>query len=53
MAQIREQIYDSQISHELFPEEQNGSRKRTRGTGKLLYIDQHILKESKNYMKKM
>ena len=33
------------MSRGLFPEEQKGCRKRTRGTGYLLSIDQHILKE--------
>ena len=34
------------ITHRLFPEKQKGCHKRNRGTGELLYIDQHILKES-------
>ena len=42
-AQIKEEIY-SLISRRLFSEEENGCRKGTRGTGELLYIDQHILK---------
>ena len=45
-AQIRK-IYYSLISHELFLEKQNGWHKETRRRGELLYIDQHILKESK------
>ena len=43
-AQIREDIYDSLISRGVFSEEQKGCRKGSRGTGDLLYIDQHILK---------
>ena len=46
-AQIREEIYNSLISRGLFPEEQKGCRKGTRGTGELLYIAQHNLNESK------
>ena len=46
-AQIREEIYYSLTSHRLFPEEQKGCRRGSRGTGELLYIDQHILNESK------
>ena len=46
-AQIREGIYDSLISCGLFPEEQKGCCKWTRGTGELLYIDQHVLMDSK------
>ena len=52
-AQIREEIYYSLISHELFPEEQKGCHKGTRGTGELLYIDQHIFNESKMRWKNM
>ena len=46
-AQIREKIYNSLTSRRLFPEEQKGCRKGSRGTAELLYIDQHILNESK------
>ena len=46
-AQIREEIYFSLTSLGVFLEEQKGCRKRHRGTGELLYIDQHILNESK------
>ena len=45
------QIYDSLISRKLFPEEQKGCHKGTRGMGDLLYIDQHTLKESKTRRK--
>ena len=45
--QIREEIYDSLMSCGFFPEDQKGCLKWTRGRGELLYIDQHILKESK------
>ena len=37
----------------MFPEEQKGCRKGTRGTGELLYIGQHILKESKTRRKNL
>ena len=47
-AQIKEEIYYSLISRRLFPDEQKGYRKRSRGTAELLYIDQHIINESKN-----
>ena len=50
-AQIREEIYNSLISCVLFPEEQKRSRKWIRGTGKLKYIDQLILKEGKTRRK--
>ena len=46
-AHIREGIYYSLTSCRLFPEEQKGCHKGCRGTGELLYIDQHILNESK------
>ena len=64
-AQIREEVYYSLISHGIFPEEQKGYRKRTRGkggllyidhiyfTGGLLYIDQYILNESKTRRKNL
>ena len=45
--QIREEIYYLLTSHGLFPEEQKRCRKGSRGTAELLYIDQHILNESK------
>ena len=47
-AQIKEEIYYSVDCRGLFPEEQKGCRKGTRGADDLLYIDQHILKEAKN-----
>ena len=50
-AQIREKIYYSLISRRLFPNEQKGCRKGSRGTAELLYIDKHILNESKNRRK--
>ena len=46
-AQIREEIYYSLTSRGLFPDEQKGCRKGSRGTAKFLYIDQHIINESK------
>ena len=45
-AQTREVIYESLKSCELFPKEQKGCHKGSRGTGELLYIDQHMLNES-------
>ena len=52
-AQIREQIYSSLISRGIFPDEQKGFCKRIRGTEELLYIDQHILNESKTRQKNL
>ena len=48
-AQVREKIYYSLTSRRLFPDEQKGCRKGFRGTAELLYIDQHILNESKTW----
>ena len=53
IAQINEEIYNSLIIRGLFPEEQKGCQKWTRGTGKLLYIDLDILKDSKTRRKKL
>ena len=44
-------LYYSLISRGLFPNEHKGCRKGSRGTAELLYIDQHILNESKNWRK--
>ena len=52
-AQIREEIYYLLISCGLFPNEQKGCRKGSRGTAELLYIDQHILNEGKNRRKNL
>ena len=52
-AQIREKIYNSLINHGVFPEEQKGCRKRTRSTEEILYINQHILNESKTRRKNL
>ena len=52
-AKIREEIYYSLTSRGLVPDEQKGCRKRSRGTAELLYIDQHILNESKNKRKNL
>ena len=52
-AQIREEIYYSLTSRRLFPDEQKGCRKGSRGTAVLLYIDQHILNESRNRRKNL
>ena len=51
-AQIRE-IHYSLISHKLFSKEQKGCGKGTKGTRELLYIDQHILNESKTRQKNL
>ena len=45
--QIREGIYYSRTSCGLFPNEQKGCYKGSRGTAELFYIDQHSLNESK------
>ena len=52
-AKIREEIYFSLTSRGLLPEEQKGCRKGSRGTEELLYIDQHILNESKTRRKNL
>ena len=52
-AQRREEIYFSLTSRGLFPEEQKGCYKRSRGTEELLYIDQYILNESKTRRKNL
>ena len=52
-AQISEEIYYSLTSRGLFPEEQKGCCKGSRGTAELLYIDQHILNESKTRRKSL
>ena len=52
-AQIKEEIYFLLTSRELFPEEQKGCLKGFRGTGELLYIDQHILNERKTRRKNL
>ena len=52
-AQKRENIYYSLTNHGLLPDEQKGCRKGSRGTAELLYIDQHILNESKTRQKNL
>ena len=52
-AQVREKIYYSLTSRRLFPDLQKGCRKGSRGTADLLYIDQHILNESKTRRKNL
>ena len=52
-AQTRAEIYYSLTSRGLFPDEQKGCRKGSRGTAELLYIDQHILNKSKNRRKNL
>ena len=49
--QIREAINYLQLRCGLFPRGKKGCCKGPRGTGDLLYIDQHILKESKTKYK--
>ena len=51
--QIREEIYYSQTSRGLFLDEQKRCCKGSRGTTELLYIDQHILDESKTRRKNL
>ena len=51
-AQIKKDIHNSLTSRGLFPDEQKGCRKESRGPAELLCIDQHILNESKNRRKK-
>ena len=51
--QIREDIYYSLTNRRLFPDKQKGCRKGSRGTAELLYIDQHILNESKTRRKNL
>ena len=51
-AQIRVKIYYSLRSCGLFTDEQKACHKGSRGTSELLYIDQHILNESKTRRKK-
>ena len=52
-AQIREKIYYSLTSRGLFPDEQKGCRKGSRGSAELLYRDQYILNESKTRRKNL
>ena len=52
-AQIREKIYYSLISCGIFPDEQKRWNKRIIGPDELLYIDQHILMESKTRPKNL
>ena len=52
-AQIREKIYYSLTSRGLFPDEQKGCRKESRGTAELLYIDQHILNKNNTRRKNL
>ena len=52
-AQIREEIYYSLTSRGLFPDEQKGCCKVSKGTVELFYIDQHILNESKTRRKNL
>ena len=52
-AQIREKIYYSLTSRGLFPDEQKGCRKGSKARAELLYIDEHILNESKTRRKNL
>ena len=51
--QVREEIYYSLTSRGLFPEEQKGCCKGSRGTAQLLYRDQHILNQSNTWQKNL
>ena len=53
IAQIKEEIYYSLTSHGLFPNDQKVCCKGSRGTAELLYIDHHILNESKTRRKNL
>ena len=46
-AQIREEIYFSLTNRRLFHEEHKGCSKKSRATGKLFYIDKHILNKTR------
>ena len=50
-AQIKEIVYDSLLCSGLYLEEKKGCRREIRGTCDLLYIDQHILKETETRRK--
>ena len=52
-AQLREDIYYSLTNSGLFLDKQKGCCKGFRGTAELLYIDQHILNESKTRRKNL
>ena len=52
-AHIKEKIYYSLTSRGLFPDEQKGCRKGSRGTAELLFIDRHILNENKTRRKNL
>ena len=52
-AQIRKNIYYLLRSRGLFPDELKGCRKGSRGTAELLYVDQHILNETKTRRKNL
>ena len=48
-----EEIYRYLEGQELLPEEQKGCRRKSKGTGDLLYIDKMILKEVKRRRKNL
>ena len=50
---IADQIYAHLGQEKLLPEEQKGSRKGSRGTNDLLYIDRAVIKEVKSRNKKL
>lgn len=50
---ISEEIYSYLIEASLLPEEQKGCRKKSRGTGDLLYIDKMILQEVRKRKKNL
>ena len=51
-AQIKEEVYNLLISHELFPKEEKRHCQGIKGTGELRYTDKHIIEESKMRLKK-
>ena len=50
---IADQIHAHLDQEKLFPEEQKGCRKGSRGTNDLLYIDRAVIKEVKSRNKKL
>ena len=52
-AQMREEIYHSLTSRRLSPDEQKGCCKGSRGIAELLYLNKHILDESKTKRKNL
>ena len=50
---LAEEIYSFFDENMILPEEQKGCRKKSRGTGDLLYIDKMVLKEAKRRKKNL